>query len=125
MAHPVSVLNSLSRLESLVISSGWMLSKGLGLAIASLCPTIVDHSSKFNLTISGWRIKTHYDPNIHRKGAWEPQDHDDYQYTVHSPQEFFFSINPNSISSLDLDFKIRYSQQQPGDRLEVGLVQGL
>ena len=110
MHHPVSLLTSLSNLNSLVISSGWMLSGGLGRAIASIRPTIREGASKFNLTILDWRFKTHYDPNYHHDDDWE-----DYRYTVRSTVDFFNALNVNSVSSVDLDFEVRYSRQQQGD----------
>ena len=117
MAHPASLLTCLSHLNSLVISSGWMVSAGLGRAIASIRPTLADSSlasSSFNLTILDWRFKTHYDPNYHHNEDWEA-DHEDYRYTVRSAADFFDALNPNSVTSLDLDFEVRYSRQQQGD----------
>jgi len=114
MAHPVSLLGSLTSLNSLVISSGWMVSAGLGRAIAAIRPTISDASSKFNLMILDWRFKTHYDPNYHHNEDWEA-DHEDYRYTIRSAVDFFNALNPNSVTSLDLDFEVRYSRQQQGD----------
>lgn len=114
MHHPVSLLTSLSNLNSLVISSGWMLSGGLGRAIASIRPTIRDGASKFNLTILDWRFKTHYDPNYRHDDDWE-DDHEDYRYTVRSTVDFFNALNVNSVSSIDIDFEVRYSRQQQGD----------
>lgn len=114
MAHPVSLLTSLTSLNSLVISSGWMVSAGLGRAIAAIRPTITDQGTRFNLTILDWKIKTHYDPNYHHNEDWE-DDHEEYRYTIHSAVEFFNALNPNSLTSLDIDFDVRFSRLQQGD----------
>lgn len=115
MHHPVSLLTSLSALNSLVISSGWMVTLGLGRAIASIRPTITD-GSKFNLTVLDWRFKTHYDPNYtNHKGDDGEEDCEEYRYTCCSVIDFFGALNPNSVTSLDLDFEVRSSRQQQGD----------
>jgi hypothetical protein len=115
MHHPVSLLTSLSALNSLVISSGWMVTLGLGRAIASIRPTLTGNS-KFNLTVLDWRFKTHYDPNFtNHKDDFGAEDCEEYRYTSCSVTDFFGALNPNSITSLDLDFEVRYTRQQQGD----------
>jgi hypothetical protein len=122
MHHPVSLLTSLTALNSLVISSGWMVTLGLGRAIASIRPTLTAGSnSKFNLTVLDWRFKTHYDPNYTNHKASDDfsvadeADCEEYRYTSCSVTDFFGALNPNSITSLDLDFEVRYTRQQQGD----------
>lgn len=120
MSHPISLLCSLQNLSRLVISSGWMVCPELGKAIASIRPTLVNRSfsrpgrqkvkaDTFCLTILDWRFKTHYDPSYGHGEDWET-DRSGYGWTVGSLERFFDALNPNSVTSLDLDFDIRYSR---------------
>ncbi|KAG0636722.1 hypothetical protein HOY80DRAFT_1053594 [Tuber brumale] len=123
MSHPISMIYSLHNISRLVISSGWMVCAELGRAIASIRPTLIypstasltqrrRHSNKsdsFSLTILDWRFKTHYDPYYSHEEDWET-DHSAYNKTVSTLDSFFDALNPNSITSLDLDFDIRYSR---------------
>ncbi|KAI5797788.1 hypothetical protein EDC01DRAFT_613845 [Geopyxis carbonaria] len=93
-----------------------MVSAGLGKAIASIRPSLLDrrNTSTFNLTILDWRFKTHYDPDYHHEEDWEA-NREDYRWTQRSACDFFNALNPNSVTSLDLDFEVRYNRQQQGD----------
>lgn len=120
MSHPISLLSSLQNLSRLVISSGWMVCPELGRAIASIRPTLINRSfsrpgrqkvkaDNFCLTILDWRFKTHYDPAYAHNEDWET-DRSGYCWTLGTLERFFDSLNPNSVTSLDLDFDIRYSR---------------
>lgn len=123
MSHPISMIYSLQNISRLVISSGWMVCAELGRAIASIRPTLIypstasltqrrRHSNKsdnFSLTILDWRFKTHYDPYYGHDEDWET-NRSAYNKTVSTLDSFFDALNPNSITSLDIDFDIRYSR---------------
>ncbi|PWW74740.1 hypothetical protein C7212DRAFT_353376 [Tuber magnatum] len=95
----------------------------LGKAIASIRPTLIypsaaslsqrrrhaNKSDSFSLTILDWRFKTHYDPYYNHDEDWET-NRSAYNKTVSTLDSFFDALNPNSVTSLDLDFDIRYSR---------------
>ncbi|RPB10903.1 hypothetical protein P167DRAFT_508639 [Morchella conica CCBAS932] len=127
MSHPISLICSLENLSRLVISSGWMVCPELGKAIASIRPTLVNRSfsrpgrqkvkaDTFCLTILDWRFKTHYDPIYSHNEDWK-SDRSDSNWSVGTLERFFDCLNPNSVTSLDLDFNIQYSRlpgKEPG-----------
>lgn len=129
MSHPISLICSLENLSRLVISSGWMVCPELGKAIAEIRPTLVNRSfsrpgrqkvkaDTFCLTILDWRFKTHYDPIGHsRDDDWKSSSSssssdraDTSNWSVGALERFFDALNPNSVTSLDLDFNIQYSR---------------
>lgn len=131
MSHPISLLSSLENLSRLAISSGWMLCPELGKAIASVRPTLINRSfsrpgrqkvkaDTFCLTILDWRFKTHYDPSYGYDEDYE-SDRSTYGCTLGTLERFFETLNPNSVTSLDLDFDIRYARF-PGKDLGCGSI---
>lgn len=106
MGHPVSLLSTLTSLRTLVISSGWMLSAGLGRAIAALRPTLTPQSPPFSLTILSWRHKTHYSGQCILSDE-ENNTPEHFRYTIRSTHDFFAALNPHSVTSMDIDFAAR------------------
>lgn len=120
MSHPVGLITSFRSLTTLVISSGWMLCTGLGRAIAQIRPTIFDaqpNATDFSLVILDWRFKTYYNEPFHHHG--DEASMEDFRHTLRSTAGFFNALNPNSITSLDVDFAVRYNRPRMPDLNDV------